>query len=127
MRLPTRRFYEGIKHDVTDVAVRMMTSEMDASMLTAKPLATTTPGYAWLACGSPRSPGATIFRHAVAGLSGWKVDRERLANDFESLLPQFRRRMAELRQIVLSIQQTAAKPVDLLASMLRREADSQAA
>ncbi len=38
------------------------------------PLASNTPGYAWLACGSPRSPGAVAFRHAVAELAGWKVD-----------------------------------------------------
>jgi hypothetical protein len=59
---------------VADVAVRMMTIKMAALTLTAKSFASTTPGYAWLACGSPRSPGAIIFRHAVAGLSGWKIE-----------------------------------------------------
>ncbi len=38
------------------------------------------PSYTWLACGSPRSPGAIAFRHAVAGLPGPFLVR--VANNF---------------------------------------------
>ena len=59
---------------VTDVAVRMMTSEMAASALTAKTLRFGDPGLR-LARPEARGahPGLTMCRHVVAGLSGWEI------------------------------------------------------
>ena len=41
--------FEQTVDSVSDVAVRIVTSEMVAQTLTAKPYASVTPGYAWLA------------------------------------------------------------------------------
>ncbi len=54
---------------VTDVAVRMMMIEMVQLPLTAKALHSITPGYAWLALRSPRSPGA----NGVSPRCGWTI------------------------------------------------------